>query len=53
MSTCIHLRMLKAMLKKFIEYLQSKDTQNSLVKKLGYISIHDMKVTKKFRQCCY
>ncbi|MCK8607490.1 phosphate ABC transporter substrate-binding protein [Apilactobacillus ozensis] len=31
---------------KFIEYLQSKNVQNNLVKKLGYISIHDMKVIK-------
>ncbi|MCK8607489.1 phosphate ABC transporter substrate-binding protein PstS family protein [Apilactobacillus ozensis] len=36
----------KSNVKNFIEYLQSKDTQDSLVKKLGYISIHDMKVTK-------
>ncbi|UQS85587.1 phosphate ABC transporter substrate-binding protein PstS family protein [Apilactobacillus apisilvae] len=32
--------------KKFLEYVQSKNVQNSLVKKLGYISIHNMKVTK-------
>ncbi|WP_220751080.1 phosphate ABC transporter substrate-binding protein PstS family protein [Apilactobacillus xinyiensis] len=32
--------------KEFIKYLQSKKIQSTLVKKLGYISIHDMKVIK-------
>ncbi|WP_105956333.1 phosphate ABC transporter substrate-binding protein PstS family protein [Apilactobacillus quenuiae] len=32
--------------KLFIEYMNSKEIQNNLVKKLGYISIHNMKVTK-------
>jgi len=30
----------------FLSYMDSKDVQNSLVKDMGYISIHDMKVTK-------
>ncbi|MCL0311897.1 phosphate ABC transporter substrate-binding protein PstS family protein [Apilactobacillus xinyiensis] len=36
----------KKNVKDFIQYLQSKPTQDGLVKKLGYISIHDMKVVK-------
>lgn len=32
--------------KLFIDYINSKEVQNNLVKKLGYISIHNMKVTK-------
>lgn len=31
---------------KFLKYMDSSKVQTSLVKKLGYISIHDMKVTK-------
>lgn len=30
----------------FLSYMTSKDVQNSLVKDMGYISIHDMKVSK-------
>lgn len=30
----------------FLKYMTSSEIQNSLVQKLGYISIHDMKVTK-------
>lgn len=30
----------------FLKYMDSKDVQDSLVKDMGYISIHDMKVTK-------
>lgn len=30
----------------FLSYMTSKDVQNSLVKDMGYISIHDMQVTK-------
>ena len=36
----------KGQAKKFIDYMLSDDVQGSLVKKLGYISIHDMKVKK-------
>ncbi|MCK8624305.1 phosphate ABC transporter substrate-binding protein PstS family protein [Apilactobacillus sp. M161] len=36
----------KKNVKDFIQYLQSKPTQDGLVKKIGYISIHDMKVVK-------
>ncbi|EHL97594.1 phosphate ABC transporter substrate-binding protein PstS family protein [Lentilactobacillus parafarraginis] len=32
--------------KKFLNYMDSGKVQNSLVQKLGYISIHDMKVQK-------
>lgn len=32
--------------KKFLNYMDSSKVQDSLVQKLGYISIHDMKVTK-------
>lgn len=32
--------------KKFLNYAMSKDVQNKIVKDAGYISIHDMKVTK-------
>jgi phosphate transport system substrate-binding protein len=31
---------------KFLKYMDSSKVQTGLVKKLGYISIHDMKVTK-------
>lgn len=31
---------------KFIKYVQSKEIQNSLVRRLGYISMADMKVTR-------
>ena len=31
---------------KFLEYMNSKDVQDSLVKDMGYISIHNMKVQK-------
>ncbi|HIW71352.1 MAG TPA: phosphate ABC transporter substrate-binding protein PstS family protein [Candidatus Levilactobacillus faecigallinarum] len=30
----------------FLKYMSSKDVQSSLVKDMGYISIHDMKVSK-------
>lgn len=30
----------------FLKYMNSKDVQDGLVKKMGYISIHDMKVQK-------
>ena len=36
----------KGQARKFIDYMLSDDVQGSLVKKLGYISIHDMKVKK-------
>lgn len=32
--------------KKFLAYMETDQVQNGAVKKLGYISIHDMKVTK-------
>lgn len=32
--------------KKFLEYIDSKEVQDGLVKKLGYISIHNMKVKR-------
>ncbi|MCH4057017.1 phosphate ABC transporter substrate-binding protein PstS family protein [Lapidilactobacillus gannanensis] len=32
--------------KKFLAYMETNQVQNGAVKKLGYISIHDMKVTK-------
>ena len=31
---------------KFIEYIQSKEVQNTLVKRAHYISIYDMKVVR-------
>ncbi|KRK32700.1 phosphate binding protein [Loigolactobacillus bifermentans DSM 20003] len=31
---------------KFLNYIDSKQVQNGLVQKLGYISVHDMQVTK-------
>ena len=32
--------------KKFIDYIYTKEVQQNLVKTLGYITIHDMKVQK-------
>lgn len=32
---------------KFLDYLMSKDIQSTLVPKLGYISIHDMRITRQ------
>jgi len=31
---------------KFLDYMNSSDVQNTLVKDMGYISIHNMKVQK-------
>lgn len=36
----------KGQTKKFLNYMNSKEVQSKDVKNLGYISIHDMKVTK-------
>jgi ABC-type phosphate transport system, periplasmic component len=35
---------------KFLDYMNSKDVQDSLVKDMGYISIHNMKVQKILKE---
>ena len=46
MNICIQRKRVDKKVKKFIDYIYTKEVQQNLVKTLGYITIHDMKVQK-------